>query len=553
MAAASNESLHRLALRVGIVASGLTLPAWQARCLRKLTAAGARVALRIDPSPPGAEVPDAPVEGASFRLYWRWVTRRCPALRREPLDGEIEPAEEIALPDFLARGAGSPDGVGSDLDLILDFSERGITTPALAGMARHGVWRVWHGEDDADGSSIAHLDSPPDGSTLRLAIVAARPGHRAILYEARLRRRWRALGNLNRGLSAAADSLLSACARLPPAWFAVPGREVREGEPAARHWTAWALAGLLLRRAAAFLPAPEAVFRLHAWNIGSVAMPVADVIRTGRLGPVRWMKRPSAARFYADPMVLPSRPGAFLAEEYSYWTGRGTICLIDDLDGEPRPAEGLDTGLHMSFPYQLDTDQGIVCLPESAETGGVQLFRAVSFPDHWEQIAPLLPDFAGIDATVFEHARRWWLICGRGGELADAQLFVWYADSPLGPWSPHRLNPVKTDARSSRSAGPPLVVDGVLYRPAQDCSYTYGGALVINRVLVLSPDQFVEEVAFRLEPDPAGRYPHGLHTICANGDTTLIDGKRITHHPAAPLMKIWAKLVHDRRRSRAGS
>jgi hypothetical protein len=70
------------------------------------------------------------------------------------------------------------------------------------------------------------------------------------------------------------------------------------------------------------------------------------------------------------------------------------------------------------------------------------------------------------------------------------------------------------------------VHEGVLYRPAQDCSRTYGGALVLNRVTRLTETAFAEEVAVRVEPDRTGPYPDGLHHFVPFGDVTIIDGKR---------------------------
>jgi len=72
----------------------------------------------------------------------------------------------------------------------------------------------------------------------------------------------------------------------------------------------------------------------------------------------------------------------------------------------------------------------------------------------------------------------------------------------------------------------------VLYRPAQDCSRTYGGRVIINRVLTLTPLAFRETQVATVEPDRTGRYPAGLHTLSQVGDITLIDGKRVVFSPA---------------------
>ena len=88
-----------------------------------------------------------------------------------------------------------------------------------------------------------------------------------------------------------------------------------------------------------------------------------------------------------------------------------------------------------------------------------------------------------LDPTIVEWAGRWWMFGTRRDRDPNAELWLWHAPSPLGPWTVHAANPVKIDVRSSRPAGTPFVLDGVLYRPAQDCSRGYGGAVVVNRVV----------------------------------------------------------------------
>src|SRR6185369_10054576 len=95
-----------------------------------------------------------------------------------------------------------------------------------------------------------------------------------------------------------------------------------------------------------------------------------------------------------------------------------------------------------------------------------------------------------------------------------------------GPWRPHRRSPVKFDVRSARPAGTPFEHGGQIFRPSQDCSETYGGAIRINRILRLTAEEFDEETVAVLRPDANGPYPAGLHTLSAFDEWTLIDGKR---------------------------
>src|SRR6202012_3975321 len=156
----------------------------------------------------------------------------------------------------------------------------------------------------------------------------------------------------------------------------------------------------------------------------------------------------------------------------------------------------------------------------------VQLFRAAPFPYHWEADSVLLDRFAGADATVCQHNGRWWLFVGNHDDQDETKLFVFHAADLRGPWLPHAANPVKCDLRSARPAGPLFLVDGALHRPAQDCSRTYGGAVVINRIERLTPEEFREYPGQHLAPAAQGPYPHGLHTLSGAGNVTLVDGKK---------------------------
>jgi len=136
----------------------------------------------------------------------------------------------------------------------------------------------------------------------------------------------------------------------------------------------------------------------------------------------------------------------------------------------------------------------------------------------------LVDAFDGVDPTLFQHEGRWWLLCSSRHQGSLHNLFIWYADTLLGPWRPHDGNPVKNDVRSSRPAGTPFAHEGHLYRPTPDCSRTYGARVVLNRINKLTPEEFVEEAV--REISPIAPYSDGVHTLSSCGEMTLIDGKR---------------------------
>jgi hypothetical protein len=102
------------------------------------------------------------------------------------------------------------------------------------------------------------------------------------------------------------------------------------------------------------------------------------------------------------------------------------------------------------------------------------------------------------------------------------ELNIFYADSPKGKWKPHKLNPVKKDVRNSRPAGSLFDWKGQLYRPAQNSSVRYGYGISINKILQLSPDEFVEEEVSKILPE-WNEAVLGTHTLSTSRDLTVID------------------------------
>lgn len=272
-----------------------------------------------------------------------------------------------------------------------------------------------------------------------------------------------------------------------------------------------------------------ALMQDERWAIGVIDAPVGTLLGGVEPGRIRWLEGAEDA-FLADPMHAIDDDGAsiVLAERFFYRERLGHIVRLtlaaDDRKVSAAPA--LRRPYHLSYPYLLRHDGTLYCLPETWHAGRAQLFRRDEATGQWVEDRVLVDGIAAVDPTLHHDGTRWWLFLTRQDDEPDSKLFLYSAPSLDGPWEPHPRNPVKTDLRSARPAGPLFVAGGQLYRPAQDCTTTYGAAVVINRVLALTPDRFLETPATRLAPDPNGPYPHGLHTIAPAGDVTLIDGKR---------------------------
>jgi hypothetical protein len=218
-----------------------------------------------------------------------------------------------------------------------------------------------------------------------------------------------------------------------------------------------------------------------------------------------------------------------LCENFSYGDAKGVISSIELIDNAcpHSPMTALDLPFHLSYPYLIEHREDTYCIPETAAAREVGIYKAEKFPHTWVKVATLMNGVAAIDPTVFEYEGLWWLMCTDKERNAFVNLFAWYAQDLFGPWKAHAANPIKTDIRSARPAGTPFTYEGFLYRPAQDCSVTYGGRIVLNKVTRLTPTEFKEEPTAIIEPYPDTAFPTGIHTISAVGDITLVDGRRM--------------------------
>ena len=452
--------------------------------------------------------------------------------------GGREPEAGRCIEALRARGVRIvpfPAPPQEDLDLVLDLTARRID-PRHLFIARFGYWSFLYGETpERIPAGLPEWVRGERAAHVQLARLL--PGGRAvILREGSVKVVCHSLARTRRRMLDAVclwpAQLLGALA--DSSWAPEgPLLQLRRRDALARGALWAALPVALLRNLAR--RSRQGLIR-EEWRIGILEQPIERVVEDFDPAAIEWLEVPYEG-FLADPFGRRGADGSLtvLAEAFSWKAGRGRIAAIE------RRAEGsvsvtptsLEFDTHLSYPHLLEHGGQIYCIPESAARGRVELYRALAFPHRWELERVLLEDFPGADTTVTEYQGRWWMFTCNHVDQDEAKLFVFHAAAPRGPWTAHALNPVKCDVRSARPAGTPFVGrDGALYRPAQDGSRVYGGSIVVNRVSRLTPQEFSEEVVTRLDPDPHGPCPDGLHTLSAAGDLTLIDGKR--HRLALP-------------------
>jgi hypothetical protein len=130
------------------------------------------------------------------------------------------------------------------------------------------------------------------------------------------------------------------------------------------------------------------------------------------------------------------------------------------------------------------------------------------------------------DCTLAEIGDRWWMFAttaDKGASFWD-ELHLCYASSPLGPWTPHRLNPVVSDVRTARPAGALFQRGSGWYRPSQDSARGYGSATNIQRIVRLDSTDYEEVTVGKLLPAWRPGLT-GTHTVNALGGLTIVDAR----------------------------
>jgi hypothetical protein len=233
---------------------------------------------------------------------------------------------------------------------------------------------------------------------------------------------------------------------------------------------------------------------------------------------------PPKDKFWADPFPVKHEGKYFVFfEEYLFATDRAHISVMElTKSGPTEPRQVLKCDYHLSYPFVFQWKDRYFMIPESAANRTVELYACESFPDNWKLETKLLEGVPARDATLFELDGRWWMFVAIADTDSSDELHLYYSSTPLGPWTPHKKNPVKSDVRNSRPAGRLFHWNGDLYRPAQDSSRRYGYAMTINRVLRLTPEEFVEQEVSKVLPQWR-KDLRGTHTLNMCDDLTVID------------------------------
>jgi hypothetical protein len=278
---------------------------------------------------------------------------------------------------------------------------------------------------------------------------------------------------------------------------------------------------------------------LKQWGLGYLKASLADIIREKKSKlSFEWLPLNDTSTSWADPFIFrgPDKKVNILFESVSTVKLDGNISLLtcdDDMNIESEKVI-LDNGQHLSYPFTYQENGKIYVIPENAFSGGLYAYELDYPSGRLHNKTEMLP-FKVIDPTILKADNRYWMFCTMLGDTLNSDLHIFYADSLLGPYTAHSGNPVRSDLIGSRPAGNFIVVDGGIYRPAQNCVNYYGESITINKVNLLTTTRFEEEVYMTIEPNEADEFNYGIHTINAIDDLIIVDGQKVHFQPVRQL------------------
>lgn len=259
------------------------------------------------------------------------------------------------------------------------------------------------------------------------------------------------------------------------------------------------------------------------WNIGFCELTPDEFILSGKLGRVVWMKNPYKDRWFADPFLLNVTEDTItvLVEERMVIADRGYLSELS-IDRKTYEIKEqyviLETDSHLSYPAIIRKDGHIYIYPENALGGPLKMYEYDSI-NHQLVNPKVILDERVADSTILEKDGKYYLIAVKYPESLE-KAYLYESDKMDGSYEQIGDGPVQLSRSCSRPGGNWFYVNKSLYRPAQDCSVNYGGALKVMRVESLHP--FQEQEVLTVHPLNF-KYNLGVHTINFLNGVAVID------------------------------
>jgi len=290
------------------------------------------------------------------------------------------------------------------------------------------------------------------------------------------------------------------------------------------------------------------LFTLEQWSVGWAKVEIERFLADPSAVDFHWVKPSSARELIADPFGIEEDGNlVILAEQMVYGERAGQIVRIGAEDPALREVI-LRQPWHVSYPFVIEDRGQRFIVPEQSRSRTL-VFYPYS-PNGLGPPAAAIEAFDAIDSTFLHYDGRWWLFCTHSSSRPNGSLHLYWSDRLFGPYQPHPMNPVVSDASHARPAGRIIRSADALLRPGQDCSRSYGSAVVLSRIETLTVSEYRELPVMRIEPRQLkGGFSDGVHTLNYTDHYVMLDTKKFAPSLRATPIKI-AGLMKQREHDR---
>lgn len=291
-------------------------------------------------------------------------------------------------------------------------------------------------------------------------------------------------------------------------------------------------------------------FYFKQWTIGLIRGDIKDIIRTKTFDQnINWMLLDSFDHFYADPFLIETTDGILkiLFEDFSFKDNYGNISLMT-LDNSYNKIDQkiiLDTKSNLSYPFTYKEHNKTFVFPEARRSGKLSCYEYNPENESLSFIRDIL-NLPLLDATFIKHGDKYWIFGVLTENYTNYELHVFSSDNLLGTYVAHKDNPIRRGLNGIRSAGNFFEVDGVIYRPTQNCEKAYGESITISRISELNETRVIEESYMEIKANSKKKVNyamHSIHTINVLGDLIAIDGEKWTFAPVTQFKKFTKDLL----------
>ena len=282
------------------------------------------------------------------------------------------------------------------------------------------------------------------------------------------------------------------------------------------------------------------------WNIGFVEEDIKEVLRSDHLH-IHWLQHPYKDRWFADPFFLrvDEHSIILLVEEFRYQDKKGRLTKLT-VNRANYQLEDVKTILeeptHLSFPFIYRKDDSVLIIPESSKSGQTDVYVYDEVTDEVKKISTFchlpLTDAVLVDMPDGKQ----YVLSTKEPTPNKDHLQIYAADTESWKMTEIPLQDVLFDSRIARNAGDVFEVDGVMYRPAQDCNKGYGHGVVIQQISYHDGQFAFETIRTFFSDNP--EFDMGYHTFNRMNGLIVMDAHGHRYKMANKMVKLLLMLYH---------